>query len=520
MKKLTLMLLALIMVTSAIPMSALAIGGEENIPTLIFDMDLSTSSVDALSIRDKSGSGLVDNTNVTYGRAANNNPIYKVNEQGTPYLTFSYLDGTEEMNKESQVNFVVNDKAFGNRDKLTFSTWIREVYASTRKNKPFFALGAGIGGSPGYEAFNASYVNDGVELRVYPDRTYGTAANDSTNSGKNLNFTSMAEHTGKWTHVVITREWIANDAANKFGAGTWRSTLYVNGVKIDTKELSMTERTDYTKVVASSTSSTQRVYDKLVIGGNACTDNNRAFPGDIATFKIYDGIVEEAQVAAEYDADLSKFRDLVDIVAEGGHNLSDADAESHFVKFDGALSPDTDITKLKIKDSAGKVLKTTNTYDKETYTATIVLNDRLDYGEKYILDMSEIKGANKERLANPTVEFTTLVPAGALFAVPAVVKTSSKVEVALNITDPAPIPGAAKTFYLDMIVCGADGKHVDMVTSKEIASAGGEASLAISTEAISGYTLRTGDKVKAIAWYEDEQKGAVAVSTPVEITVE
>jgi len=257
-------------------------------------------------------------------------------EGNIEYLTFAVPNaaGTGYVSKNPRVAVPMNPELnIASKDKLTFEAWIRPKRApgvDIGNTDDSTWMGFGKGGNTPWDdpegvdkwnanlrAFSASWyylrnLNNGCGLTVQPDMSITSGANanstgiqhgyskdlaegdsnipanEEVNGEKiyyplNSTLNSMSEFDGKWAHIVITREYVGE--VN--GKHRWSSVLYVNGCKRTTTARDLLSKSNYNED-----------YSTLVIG----SDNKYAagFHGDISTFKMYDGLLDEAIVRQHY----------------------------------------------------------------------------------------------------------------------------------------------------------------------------------------------------------------------------
>ncbi len=277
MKKLLSLLAVFCLILSLAPIGALA---ATPAATLLFDLSLEGSTAELAAVSNKVTTDKITevNTNELQAATDGNLPIYKTEADGAiEYLTFAYLDNTSTIaNKGSQINVIFAENDFGNGNAFTYEMWARPTSYTAWSS--MFALG-GQGG-----------VNEGLTMRMtqtgfysfYPDMlTAPTTAR--------LDSSSATSHMNTWNHYVVTQVW---DSENT----KWDCAIYVNGKEFAAKSIDVDERTDYLTKRGRAP-----WWNTFVIGNVIGNNKNKAFEGDIAEFRIYEGALTAAEASAEYE---------------------------------------------------------------------------------------------------------------------------------------------------------------------------------------------------------------------------
>jgi len=526
MKKLTAMTLIIFILTSFILIPCEA----TSTPTLIFEMDLSDATnvvgeavkvvkaTAATASNLDSGDSIVTDRTISSVKHA---PIFgKIEGKGTPYLTFAdEANTTPAVGKDiantapwanSAARIIVpldEDINLANADSVTIETWVKPGYLTsdtTRGPCNIMTLNKKDATSDKKNtAFRIRWhKQDESGLAVYPDMT--------VNVNARLSYGLFGSNEGKWTHLVITRKWVRSETQideTEGEDGYWKSSLYINGQDCGT--VSSENSTDAALKVKPDF--TTKRWTDLIIGGSEVENANQSFRGQIATMKVYDGLLTLDDAKTNYFATRESFKDVADMnaiadIEPGTKNMT--------VSFTAPVSSKT-LTNENIVIKRGDVtLRTTVTpidvTEAETATAaTITFLDKIDIGEEYEIDYSKLRDGNNEVLKT---EKKTFKSQASEFGAPTVTYTggssladATKMDVAMTVTD----ADKTGTFTLAMIVVNAEGRIVNFINdTKTVDGTTGQATLSVS----SGTGLGAGYTVKAVAWRVDETDGAVAVS--------
>lgn len=481
---------------------------------LLFDMDLSDCSVGSEpTVKDKSSSKAVNAINVearsvTATSPKSDRPIYKEEtvdglQDSIKYLRFAYKDTTNALvNRFSQVNVQFKDSSIANSNAITVEVWARLSSQDTNASGSqqwgsMFSFGPGYLNYPGNDAFQ--FRSLGGNYLMYPDRK--AVENNNANLG------STAAHRDKWTHYVVTREW---------KNGVWCSSLYINGTAT---------QTDVSSKITSKTAYEDK-YAWLAIGGTAGSDSDRAFIGDISSFRIYNGVMTKAEIELAYAQELKNFYSL----AGAAHELDKltAEATEFTVRFDKAVNAATVNDDIRIITENESVIGTKLvSYDADTKSAKFKILDYLDAGGKYTLCLDSVRDTSGFPLRQVRMPFTAKTPENDVVvsssatsltdqhgAAVTGISEAANASVSITVSNHASVP---KTVALAMMVY-RDGRLVKMIRSADTAAASGAAdiSLSVSTES-AGVTIGAGCKIKAIAWSIEQDTGAIAFSNPIEI---
>lgn len=527
MRKITAMTLIIFILTSFMLVPADA----ADAPTLIFEMDLSDASnvvgeavkvvkaTTATAANLDPGDPIVTDRTISSVKHA---PIFgKIEGKNTPYLTFADEANTtpaegKDMantnpwaNSAARIIVPLNENInLADAEAVTVETWVKPGYLAadtTRGPCNIMTINKKDGL---YDKKNTAFrvrwhKNDESGLAMYPDMT--------VNVNARLSHGLLGSNEAKWTHIVITRKWVKSDTqsdATEGEDGYWESSLYVNGQDCGT--VSSENSNDAALKVKQPNFATMRWTD-LVIGGSEIENTGQSFRGQIATMKVYDGLLSLDDAKTSYMATRESFKAVADMNA-----IADLEpgTKNMTVSFTAPVSAKT-LTNENIVIKRGDVtLRTTVTpidvTEEETATAaTITFLDKIDIGEEYEIDYSKLRDGNNEILKS---EKKTFKSKASDFGAPTVTYTggssladATKMDVAMTVTD----ADKAGTFTLAMIVVNAEGRIVKFINdTKTVDGTTGQAVLSVS----SGTDLGAGYTVKAVAWRVDETDGAVAVS--------
>lgn len=516
MKRVTSMLVAILVLVSSIviPTGIFAADAE---PTMLFEMGLGLTDNKPVVTNIAGGDAV---SSITFGKNQNDNanqiPLYGVEERygaSEPYLDFAYDAVTTR--SESQVNLFMKDKAFGNKDEISIELWLCEKGGDTRQNKPLFALGSNAQGA-GVEGFVVQLDSASKVLAIYFDKFKSNIMpsnlGEVRETGPKFSYTLPEKYTDNWTHYVITMKWTPNSEDNYFGAGKWTPGLYINGeipAGANLSAIEATERPDYTDIWKSDLV-TNIVYDRFMIAGNSYTDPNRAFPGRISRFRIYDGIVNEATAKEHYMAERQNYMYLNYIKNTNLFDLGRDDTE-FTIAFDKAVNVNT-LDTVKVFNYLGKPINIRyKSYDPETCIATFNLIDYLVGGEEYSLYFKEVTDINGTTLRQ-TNEYTNNAKAetGLLIDRDTVTLESGTVTLPISVT-----PGTTGKVAMGVVVYGENNKiKIDGVyLSEEVVITENDTN---KTLTVPGIVLEAGDYIKTYAWAV-EGAGLLPIVAPIKI---
>ena len=494
---------------------------------LIFDLDINYTEADGLALSNKAGDSSVFGE-ITYGTrnstATNgyetHSPTYGKDDLGVEYLTFANYETSSTAdtaaNRASAVRVSLNTAyqggVFANTQPISYEIWARpdSVVASQS------AWGALLG--VGTDSANNSAGSYAYELRL-TNGLGGYNINQFDNGTSYYNTsvgTNGASHSDRWTHYVITREY---DAANL----KWIYKFYANGALVNAIENPVTALFDYT------TKSTEKApINYMIIGNGAGSDRYRAFIGDIAAFKVYDGLLTDDYIENAYKNELGDYIKLI----EATHNLSEIepDADEFSICFDESpdiLTVNDDVCIKTATDE--KVATKFISYDATSKTAVFGLLDYLNAGETYTLCMDNVKDPNSLPLKSSRLSFVAKAKSDDLTAGSLVgtlkkangditesIAQAKTVDISMNVSNNST---ADKKVVMAMIVYDSSGRLVKMIRTPDTLISAGQQNLAlnVTTSEDSEIELGEGYKIKAIAWSVEENTGAIAFSAPVEI---
>jgi len=364
------------------------VGEDDETSNLIFDLDLSEVTVSAdtaLAAADVSNAVAGNDTVFGIGGTIRTGSLTNAQGETTKYLSFG-TDTTVTNPYWSTLN--VTDESFSGQDELTIESWARipDLVANT-------------GGSLFKVLYGATPKNNTVS---YSMGYYGPSFFNLNLLGQaELKSGSIAGYENEWLHIVTTRKW------NNPGAttGTWTTTTYINGVKIDALSVTTAEVT-------------RQEIEKLIFVGGGGTYNNGAFKGDISDFKVYDTILSAEDVAAEYNKSVENFVTdsgsmCITTITPEDCLLSPEQGEIS-IKFDNYVDADTISGITLQKQNGGFVnigIESGGVYSK---TVTVTYSG-LEEGILYILSVpATVKSLSQVALSNPG-EYTFTTTSNLLF---------------------------------------------------------------------------------------------------------
>ena len=286
MKKIICLWLLVSMLITVLPMGVSA----NTSPALLFEMDLSESTTENLVVKASSASTGTDSVSATYTKDGTEySPDYK-EEDGLKYLSFR--SGKQDTaNQASRVTVQLTDTGILNKNNLTFETWARSKDITNAGDNRFFGLGFEPQNKMGH------YVRlDTATVVTIPD-----------GAGAGSPYVSLGKiaDTG-WHHYAFVYNFTPHDPSAPMGAGKWSVTMYIDGVFQKTGTANATTRNNYLYGSAGGTNQAGAdwiIYNDLIIGDS----DGKAWVGDIATFKMYDGALTEAAVKKNYEDTVINF---------------------------------------------------------------------------------------------------------------------------------------------------------------------------------------------------------------------
>ena len=494
---------------------------------LIFELDIDYTEADGLVLSNKASDNSVFGE-ITYGTrnstATNgyetHTPTYGKDDLGVEYLTFANYETSSTAdtaaNRASAVRVSLNADyqkgVFANTQPISYEIWARPNSVVSTASAWGALLGVGTdsaNNSAGAYAYELRFTNGsgGYNLNQFDNGTsyYNTAV------GAN-----GASHLGRWTHLVMTREY---DATNL----KWIYKFYANGALVNAIENSVSALFDYT------TKSTEKApINYLVIGNGAGSDRYRAFIGDVAAFRVYDGLLTDDYIENTYNNELGDYIKLI----EATHNLSEIDPDADEFSLCFNESPDilTINDDICIKTSTDeKVATKFISYDATSKTAVFALLDYLNAGENYTLCMDNVKDPHNLPLKNSRLSFVAKAKSDDMTVISSVgtlkkangdiaesIAQAKTVDISMNVSNNS---ANDKKVVMAMIVYDSSGRLVKMIRTPDTVISAGQQNLAlnVTTSEDSEIELGEGYKIKSIAWSVEENTGAIAFSAPVEI---
>ncbi|MBQ4515788.1 MAG: LamG domain-containing protein [Clostridia bacterium] len=494
---------------------------------LIFDLDINYTEADGLMLSNKASDNSVFGE-ITYGTrnstATNgyetHSPTYSQDDLGVQYLTFAKYDTSSTAdtaaNRASAVKVALNTAyqggVFANTQPISYEIWARPNSVVSSAS----AWGALLG--VGSDTNNNSSGAYAYELRL-------TNGSGSYNFNQFDNCTSYnntvvgangASHLDRWTHYVVTREY---DATNL----KWIYKFYANGVLVNTIENSVTALFDYT---TKSTAGAPINY--LIIGNGAGSDRYRSFIGDIAAFKVYDGLLTDDYVENAYKNELGDYIKLINATS----NLSeiDPDADEFSIYFDESPDLLTINDEICIKTASDeKVATKFISYDATSKTAVFSLLDYLNAGESYTLCLDDVKDSDGLPLKSSRLPFIAKAKSNALTVNSSVgtlkdangeiteyIAQAKTVDISMDVSNNSTDD---KKVVMAMIIYDQSSRLVKMIRTPDTTILAGQQNLMleVTTAGDAEIELAEGYKIKSIAWSVEENTGAIAFSAPVEL---
>ncbi|MBQ7109515.1 MAG: Ig-like domain-containing protein [Clostridia bacterium] len=413
MKKILALLLAAALVASCTIVSYAA----DDMPELIFDMDLSGCSASTIAVTDSSGSGKTGT--ITYGNAGTEaKPGYGINEYGTPYLVLDEAGNTTA--KNGTINVPLTDATILDSDGLSISTWIYDANSAKRDSKYIFGFGTGADTNMEW-ATNLRKTGSGTFVGV---RIEGTSLKDgdtAINIGTNPYSvgTWIDTYKDSWKHLVITKQWTTTNAST--GKGYYTIVTYLDGTRLASYTNSKDDTTQKIRQKYSDTRNTA----VLEIGGDGGNTADKTFAGYIADFKLYNGVLTETQVKSEYIATGTGYLPTVTAT----HSLTSLGrSDSEFtVTFDGAVDKETLKTGVTITDAEeGEIHTAFKSYDEISKVATFSIFDYLEAGATYTLNLPGVRDTNGFALSQTKLTFTAKNESEATISAPSITYKNSE----------------------------------------------------------------------------------------------
>ncbi len=441
----------------AIMSSFAIISSADTMPELIFDMDLSGCSEGSINVSDASGNSSI--TSVAPPSAART-PGFGMTEQGTPYLIFDTAGNTTA--KASSIDVRFSDLTVPDKDELTFEAWICDVNSDNRKDKYVWSFGQKAG----------SVVDLDARLKLIGEDTYMTfntyKISNSVTKTYTANETGLNQYRGQWMHLAVTVDWSKMENSTLYKCEV---NFYINGTHVKTMTQDSITRLKYNQSYS---------YAVLSIGNSANSDAwsaDATFPGYIADFKLYDGLLTAKQINDEYLAEGSGYIDPV----SAQHTLSDYKYgdKTFDISFDGDIKTDT-LGNAFVKDSDGNTLQTEFlSYDEDTMTATYNLNEYPKPGAEYIVSVEGIRDGTgfllKDAELSATIEdYRTEIamPAEVVYRdADGEVTTDADKMVTMDVSASVESKGTEPLdFYISVITCDSENRALSMKVSEAVST--------------------------------------------------
>ena len=373
----------MLLFTCLLPVNIFAATGNEN---LVFEMAFSS---------DSSG-----NDTVVNGVSGGNSTV---TVSGSP--AWGQINNNKYLSFSGNARVKVEDSDFINQNEMTFETWIKgsNFGASDTTNSYRLAVMAtGMAESNWrYDIYGST--NDIFYRPGGPKGTSLTAPNPLVNAPDTRYNDKLADYDEKWCHYVFTRKWTPTQGA-AVGQGRWSGELYVNGVKITpnyTNDNNDQLRCDETNLY-------------MLIGNNGYY--SAPFLGSIATFKVYNSILDAATIAAKYNAEKNNFITYADTlvledISESDNTISDAAGEIT-LKFNNYLDTSTLKNGITFTKADGTEIKGgAYVTPKDDFTNEAVIRfGALELNGEYCLNItSDLKSVNNKSFSgNGTYPYTAV----------------------------------------------------------------------------------------------------------------
>ena len=330
MKKITSIALTLCMLLSLIPMGIMTVSADPadpSVPPLLLDMKIESEADGTIKISDEGPNGA--KTTVSWG-GPYTNMTYKpvlgtIPETGKTYATFAekvQSGDTFVLGSLTRWRAVVFDfgtereDTYAMKNALTFEMWIKpEDWGIAKSNANpetcnIFAFSGSLIENATFSESAIGMTSTGYPPVFMPNFRVGETTLDISTSGEGAGGTSSIDKVdvsylnGAWSHVVFTRKWTPDEEGT---GGTWLVKMFIDGKEVAGQSYHADSRTDYANYLRGNKTSSDVNYDKLILGsqghdsGTSFSANSTAFAGHIGDFKMYDGILSDADIAANYN---------------------------------------------------------------------------------------------------------------------------------------------------------------------------------------------------------------------------
>lgn len=375
-KIISLFISLMLLFTCLLPVNTFAAASEN----LVFELDLSNATV--------------DDVNAANGVSGGNSEVTVI---GTPAL--GQINNNKYLSFSTGKAIKVQDSDFANQNEMTFEAWIKGSNFGSSDTSGDYRMAIMTTGSS-ESSYRYDIYGSGNSIFYRPG---GPKATSSTNAPDTRYNSKFADYDEKWSHFVFTRKWTPVQGAED-GTGRWTGELYVNGVKITpnyTNNDSNQLRCDETNMYA-------------VIGNNAYY--TKPFKGDIATFKIYNSILDAATIAAKYNAEKNDYITYADTlqlqeISKSGNTISAAAGEITLT-FNNYLDTSTLENGITfVKADGTKIKGGAYVTPKDSFTNEAVIRyGALELNGEYCLNItSDLKSVNNKPFSgNGTYTYTAV----------------------------------------------------------------------------------------------------------------
>lgn len=266
-------------------------------------------------------------------------------------------------------------------------------------------------GKFGYKPFSYSKKYDTADMEMYiasttqrtprPIRYYASQDSTSTTQVNNKHFNNQV--CDVWNYYAISKKWTTTDAET--GKGKWEYILYCNGNVVHDEEVLDVYKVDTTDMW-------------LTIGGEKHQSSGHniyaMFDGGIAEFNIYDKMLDESQLKANYDAKSEKYKktilDLGSTMNCTNANSSEAISTasgSYELTFDNYVNAETLESGITLTNSSGGAVATAKSPKETPVSKTVVITYPNLTAGTYTLNInSSLKSINGIAATPKTITFT------------------------------------------------------------------------------------------------------------------
>ncbi len=372
-------LLMFVLMLNLFAVPCMADGGETPLK-LLFDLDISSYDGTAASLADSTG----NTTN--FEIQDNPTPGTIINTTGTKkYIKFAERNGTTNKNEKAAIK--ATNPAVLNKDELTIEAWAYVDDANVSGNyQRIFSLNNGAGS----EAVCELEITSGS-----PNIFKYKMASDATASFRVTGSDNGTYYKKRWVHYVFTRKWVENDTKVEYHC-------YVDGNDINA-----------TTLAGSRINETGKT---LCIGGDGLTGARTGLLGNIAEFRIYDGILTAEQISEKYNNEKGDFVELaktmaLESITPEANSVIDSYSNEITLNFDNYIDAST-LNNISLIGEDGSAPKGgIDVYMPEEVSKTLKIKyGKLTPGQTYTLTINGLTSLNNIPFnsGSYTAEFTSL----------------------------------------------------------------------------------------------------------------